>query len=176
MLIQISSTQSVRASCSRSAVPTPGVFPEVCRYIRSDFHELTVFTALAQRTWPHSVLKEPDDVVKRPTVARTINEGTVGILKQDVPCIRVRLQGRLVVLNCGGAAGYELESGLTGASRPDNLRQEMMETRLERSVPFKVKTDLLYQRLPPISPFCHSWPSVYRSSHSSRSALLSRRN
>jgi hypothetical protein len=47
------------------------------------FHELAVFTTLAQRTWPLSVLKDPDEVVKRPNQARMVNEGTVGILKHQ---------------------------------------------------------------------------------------------
>jgi hypothetical protein len=47
------------------------------------FHELAVFTTLSQRTWPVSALKDPDEVVKRPNVARLINEGIVDTLKHQ---------------------------------------------------------------------------------------------
>lgn len=63
-------------------IVTPGQ-PVVDELPRGFFHELAVFTTLAERAWPISPLKDPDEVVKRPAVARIAREGTVGILKHQ---------------------------------------------------------------------------------------------
>jgi hypothetical protein len=66
-------------------VVTPTV-PAVEELPTDFFHELAVFTTLSERTWPHSLLKDPprdDDPARRPPPARVLGAGTIGTLKHQ---------------------------------------------------------------------------------------------
>src|SRR6266404_1999410 len=100
--------------------------------------------------------------------------GTFAIQNQNVPGIAVSLNRDPVIFDRGPAGSDKAYAALPQPRSVVDFTEKSEEPLTQGSVSLEVDSKLPHHRVPPSSPFLHSSPRVYRSSHSSSSLRLKR--